>query len=298
MLNTSRRNFALPLIGTAAFSASAVRSEEVPASPPQVTLGNTGIIMSRMGFGTGVKAGRKKSIMTRKGYAEFVGMFQHCYDRGITFFDLADWYGSHPYCREALRTIPRDNVSLLTKFWFRSDGNISALSVAQRKQSAKKALERFLEELNVEHVDMLLLHCLVKKNWVEEMQPYMDVFSKAKAEGKIRALGVSCHDFGAMETAAALSWVDIMLARLNPYGVKCDAEPAEVLALLKRAKANGKGIIGMKIYGEGQLVDKREQCMKYAQNCGALDAMTIGAVTPQEVDENLRLMAEYPAVSV
>lgn len=292
-MNTSRRSFAIPMLGTAAFAATRAQAE-IPSAPPQTTLGNTGIKMSRMGFGTGVKSGRKKSLMTKKGYAEFVGMFQHCYDRGVTFFDLADWYGSHPYCREALRSIPRDKVSIMTKFWFRSDGDIPSLSVAHRKQSARKALERYLNELETDYLDMLLLHCLVKKDWIEEMQPYMDVFSKAKEDGKVRALGVSCHDFGAMQTAAELPWVDVMLARSNPYGVMCDASPEEVLTLLQKARSNGKGIIGMKIYGEGKLVDKREECMKYAQTSGVLDAMTIGAVSKEQVDENLQLMAKYP----
>jgi predicted aldo/keto reductase-like oxidoreductase len=137
-----------------------------------------------------------------------VGLFRHCYDRGINFFDLADWYGSHPYCREALRHIPREN--------------------------------------------------------------------------------------GAMQTAAGLPWVDIMLARLNPFGVMCDSTPDDVRILLAKAKSNGKGIIGMKIYGEGKLVDKREECMEYAQSNGVFDAMTIGAVSPEQVDENLRLMAKFP----
>ena len=288
----SRRNFVVPMLGTAALAATSKAAP--PEAPPKATVGNTGIEMSRLGFGTGIKSGKKRSAMTRQGYEAFVNMFRHCYDRGITFFDLADWYGSHPYCREALRHIPRGDVAILTKFWWRSDGKIPSLSVAHRKQSAKKAIERFRQELQTDYIDMLLLHCLVKPDWVEEMKPYMDVFSEAKAKGQVKALGVSCHNFGAMQTAAELPWVDVMLARLNPFGVMCDSTPEEVLALLKKAKANGKGIIGMKIYGEGKLVDKRDECMEYAQTNGVLDAMTIGAVSPEQVDENLRLMAKYP----
>jgi len=294
MDGVSRRNFFVPIIGSAVVAATCRAS--TPAPPPQAALGNTGITMSRLGFGTGVKSGRKKSMMTRLGFEEFVGLFRHCYDRGITLFDLADWYGSHPYCREALRHISRENVSIMTKFWWRSDGDIPTLSVAHRKQSAIKALERFRYELQTDYIDTLLLHCLIKPDWVDEMKPYMDVFSEAKEKGQVKALGVSCHNFGAMQTAIELPWVDVILARLNPFGVKCDASPEEVLALLKKAKANGKGIIGMKIYGEGQLVDKREECMKYAQSNGVFDAMTIGAVSREQVDENLALMAKYPVL--
>ncbi|VGO21433.1 aldo/keto reductase [Pontiella sulfatireligans] len=295
MHGLSRRNFVVPMIGGAAAVVTCRAS--VPVAPPQIKLGSTGISMSRMGFGTGVKSGRKKSAMTRQGFEKFTGLFRHCYDRGINFFDLADWYGSHPYCREALRHIPREQVAIMTKLWWRTDSNNPGeLSLEHRRRSAEAAVERFRYELQTDYLDIVLLHCLVKQDWVEEMKPYMDVLSEAKAKGQIKAVGVSCHDFGAMQTAAELPWVDVMLARLNPFGVKCDSSPEEVLALLQKAKANGKAIIGMKIYGEGQLVDKRDECMKYAQTCGAFDAMTIGAVSPEQVDENLALMAKYPAV--
>ncbi len=291
----TRRGVFVPMLGGAALATASTQGA-TPPSPPVVTLGSTGIAMSRLGFGTGVQAARKTSAMTRKGFGRFVDLFRHCYDRGVTFFDLADWYGSHPYCREALRSIPRDKVAIMTKLWWRSDSsNPAGLSAEHRRRSAQAAMERFRWELDTDYIDMLLLHCLVKKDWVAEMQPYMDVLDEEKAAGRIKAVGVSCHDFGAMQTAAALPWVDVMLARINPFGVKCDASPEEVLALLRQAKANGKAILGMKIFGEGQLVDRREECMKYAQECGVLDAMTIGAVSPEQIDENLALMARYPA---
>lgn len=293
----SRRNFVVPMLGTAALASSVRAVEPAVVPPPQVPLGKTGITTSRLGFGTGVKSGRKKSAMTAQGFEAFVNLFRHCYDRGITFFDLADWYGSHPYCREALRYIPREKVSIMTKLWWRSDSNQpGGLSVAHRTRSAKAAIERFRYELQTDYLDMVLLHCLVKKDWIDEMQPYMDVLSEEKAAGRIKAVGVSCHDFGAMQTASELPWVDVMLARLNPFGVMCDASVEEVHSLLLKAGGNGKAIIGMKIYGEGRLIEKRDECMKYAQSNGVFDAMTIGAVSPEQVDENLALMAKYPVV--
>jgi aryl-alcohol dehydrogenase-like predicted oxidoreductase len=293
----NRRNFVVPMLGTAALASTVARAESRVIPPPQIELGNTDIIMSRLGFGTGVKAGRKKSAMTKQGFERFVSLFRYCFDHGINFFDLADWYGSHPYCREALRHIPREDVAIMTKLWWRTDSNEPwKLSPEHRTQSAKAAVDRFRYELDTDYLDIVLLHCLVKKEWEEEMKPYMDVLSEEKAAGRIKAVGVSCHDFGAMQTAAELPWVDVMLARLNPFGVMCDASPEEVLALLKKAKQNGKAIIGMKIYGEGKLVDKRDECMKYAQSCGVFDAMTIGAISPEQVKDNLRLMAKYPAV--
>jgi len=67
--------------------------------------------------------------------------------------------------------------------------------------------------------------------------------------------------------------------------------------VLQEAKANGKAIIGMKIYGEGTLVNMKEECMRYAQNLGLLDTMTIGAESQEQVRENLDLMARFPATT-
>jgi aryl-alcohol dehydrogenase-like predicted oxidoreductase len=291
----NRRNFLVPLAGAAAVSAvdSAIAAPPVP--PPQHSLGRTGVTLSRMGFGTGKRGGKRQSELTRKGFAEAVDLFHYCYERGINFFDLADLYGTHIYCREALRTIPREKVVIMTKLWWRYDSEEPAsLSAAHRRGSAEAALERFRHEIDTDYIDIVLLHCLGKKAWAEEMKPYMEVLTEAKQKGAIKAVGVSCHDFGAMQTAAGLPWVDVMLARTNPEGVMCDSSPDEVLALLKKAKANGKAVIGMKVYGAGRLLDKRDECMRYAQTNGALDAMTIGMLSRREVDENLALMAKYP----
>ncbi len=104
-----------------------------------------------------------------------------------------------------------------------------------------------------------------------------------------------------MQTAAVSPWVDVMLARINLKGgkeVMMDGSREEVEAVIKTARQNGKAIIGMKIFGEGRLVDERDACMKYAQESGLLDAMTIGFHKPEQIDEVLGLMNKYPATAL
>jgi len=271
---------------------------ERPPAPPIVELGRTGIKMSRLGQGTGVHGGDRQSDQTRMGFAKLVGLMQHAYERGIRFFDLADLYGSHVYFREALRSMERDKLAILTKLWWRYDGPEDQTNLPERRQMAKTALERFRHELTTDYIDIVLLHCLMKPNWNEQMQPYMDVLNEEKAKGRIRAVGCSCHNFEAMKTAAVTPWVDVILARINMKGgkeVMMDGSREKVEAVLRTAKQNGKAVIGMKIFGEGRLADQRDACMKYAQEVGLLDAMTIGFHTPEQVDDVLRLMHKYPA---
>jgi predicted aldo/keto reductase-like oxidoreductase len=167
-----------------------------------------------------------------------------------------------------------------------------------RRQVARSTLERFRHELDTDYVDIVLLHCMTKKGWDQEMQPYMEELVEAKEKKQVRAVGVSCHDYGALQTAASCPWVDVVLARINPKGVKMDGSAEEITAVLKETKANGKAVIGMKIFGEGQLSGEREACMRFAQQLGVLDAMTIGFEKPEQIDDVLRMMRMYPATTV
>ena len=100
-----------------------------------------------------------------------------------------------------------------------------------------------------------------------------------------------------MKTAATTPWVDVILARINPRGVKMDGSTEDVSEVLRTARQHGKAVIGMKILGEGQLADERDACIKFAQEADLIDAMTIGFHTPAQIDEVLQLMAKYPEVT-
>ena len=191
-----------------------------PPAPPIIELGGTGIKMSRLGQGTGVHGGERQSDQTRMGFEKLVDLMNHAYDRGIRFFDLADLYGTHVYFREALKSMKREELAILTKVWWRYDGPEDRTSGAERRQMAKTTLERFRHELDTDYIDIVLLHCLTRADWDKNMQPYMDVLSEEKSAKRIRAVGCSCHDFRAMQTAAVSPWVDVILARINMQGGK------------------------------------------------------------------------------
>jgi 1-deoxyxylulose-5-phosphate synthase len=280
-----------------ALNSDSATYNDSPA-PPIIELGRTGVKMSRLGQGTGVHGGERQSDQTRMGFAQLVDLMHHAYDRGIRFFDLADLYGTHVYFREALKRMDREKLAILTKVWWRYDGPEGQTSLPERRQMARTALERFRHELTTDYIDIVLLHCLMRADWDKNMQPYMEVLSEEKQKGRIKALGVSCHNFDAMQTAAVTPWVDVILARINMQGgkdAKMDGSRKEVEDVLRLARQNGKAIIGMKIFGEGKLSNQRDACIRYAQECGLLDAMTIGFHKPDQIDDVLRMMQKYPA---
>lgn len=249
-----------------------------------VTLGRTGIQVSRLSQGTGTNGFGGSSAQTRalglQGVAE---LLRAAVDQGITFWDLADGYGSHPHAREALKTVARDKVVILTK------------TRASSAQEMRADLDRFRREIGVDRIDIVLLHCMTSANWPKQKQGAMEVLAEAKAQGVIRAHGVSCHDLGALRTAAATEWVDVDLARLNPAGAVMDGTVDQVLPVLAEMKRKGKGIIGMKILGAGQLVSRADEALQYATAAPVLDAFTIGAASRRELED---LLVRIPKASV
>ena len=244
-----------------------------------VILGKTGIKTSRLAMGTGTAGVGHRSHQTALGIQGLSGLLLNGYDRGLRFFDSADSYGSHPHVAEALKHVPRDKVTLLTKTW------------ARDAKSARADLDRFRRELGIDYLDVCLMHCLTEGDWTSRYQPVMDVLSEAREKGIIRAHGCSCHSIEALRAAAKSPWVEVDLVRINPIGSHMDADPATVVSVLREMKARGKGIVGMKILGQGDLRNRQDEALKYALNLGVLDAMTIGAESKAEQEDLIRRMA-------
>jgi len=241
-----------------------------------VTLGSTGIQTSRLAMGTGTVGVGHHSHQTALGIDGLSNLLCNGYDHGLRFFDAADSYGSHPHVAEALKHVPRDKVTLLTKSWARDAAGMRA------------DLDRFRRELGTDHIDICLMHCLTEADWTDRYRGAMDVLSEAKQKGVIRAHGCSCHSIEALRAAAKSPWVELDLARINPVGAYMDADPGTVVSVLKEMKSAGKAVVGMKILGQGTLRERQDEAIKYALSIGVLDAFTIGAESRQQQEDLIR----------
>jgi aryl-alcohol dehydrogenase-like predicted oxidoreductase len=244
-----------------------------------VVIGNTGIRTSRLAMGTGTVGVGHHSHQTDLGIKGLSNLLLNGHDHGLRFFDAADSYGSHPHVAEALKHVPRDQVTVLTKSWARDPATMRA------------DLDRFRKELGTDYIDIFLMHCLTEGDWTERYKGVMDVLSEAKQKGIIRAHGCSCHSIEALRAAAASPWVEVDLARINPIGSHMDADPATVIGVLKQMKASGKGIVGMKILGQGDMRNRQDDALKYALSLGVLNAFTIGAENRGEQEDLIRRIA-------
>ena len=241
-----------------------------------VTLGSTGIKTSRLAMGTGTVGVEHHSHQTALGIRGLSDLLLNGYDHGLRFFDAADSYGSHPHVAEALKHVPRDKVTVLSKSWARDANGMRA------------DLDRFRKELGTDYLDVCLMHCVTEADWTDRFRGAMDVLSEAKQKGIIRAHGCSCHSIEALRAAAKSPWVEIDLARINPVGAAMDADPATVVSVLKEMKSAGKAVVGMKILGQGALRTRQDEGIKYALSLGLLDAFTIGAENKQEQEDLIR----------
>jgi aryl-alcohol dehydrogenase-like predicted oxidoreductase len=241
-----------------------------------VTVGKTGIQTSRLAMGTGTIGYGHHSNQSNLGVKALSDLLLNGYDNGLRFFDAADAYGSHPHVAEALKHVKRDKVTVLTKTFSRDP------------KSAQADLDRFRRELGTDYIDIVLLHCVTEDDWTDRFRGVMDVLSDAKQKGVIRAHGVSCHSIGALRAAAKSPWVEVDLVRINPVGAHMDADPDTVVSVIREMKTAGKGIIGMKILGQGAMRTRQDEALKYALSLDLLDAFTIGAESKSEQQDLIR----------
>ena len=247
----------------------------------RVSLGNTGIEMSRMAMGTGTRGFGGSSNQTRSlGIKGLSDLLRAGFDEGVNFWETADQYGSHPHVREALKKIDREKVVILTK------------TNSNAYKDVKSDLERFKSELGTDYFDIVLLHAVTDSKWNENMKGAMEALSEAKEEGIIHAHGVSCHSIGALEAAADEPWVDVDLARYNPGGIAMDADVSTVHNVLSRMKNNGKAIIGMKVYGAGQLLHKKDECLEFHTGAGFMDSFTLGIESYEQLKDIQKRLPE------
>ena len=268
------------------FSITAAESAAKRTAVDQVALGKTGIKLSRLGIGVGSNSGNVQRSLGHEGFNKLV---RYAYDQGITYIDTADGYKTHEWVREAIKGLPREKFYIQSKMGGGGDKPL-------------EALDRFRKELGVDYIDTVLVHCTTKANWLEERKKVVDALAEAQEKKIIRAKGTSCHSLGALATAAKSGWVNVNLVRVNPQAKWIDgnterwdesgSDITPVLAEIKTMRANGHGVIGMKIIGNGEFTrpEDREKSIRFAMACKEIDAIVIGFKSPAEIDEAIERM--------
>ncbi|MCC6235475.1 MAG: aldo/keto reductase [Verrucomicrobiales bacterium] len=290
----SRRQFlqtSLAATGAMALAASTTRAGAAVGqgakrtAADQVTLGNTGLKLSRLGMGTGSNSGQIQFDLGREG---FNSLIRYAYDQGITWFDCSQTYKTFEWMGGAIQGLPRERVFLQSK-------------IPGQPEDIQKAIDRHRQVYNTDYIDSLLVHCMVKAGWTDPWKRILDGFESAKDKGWIRSKGVSCHSLPALRTATASPWVEVQLVRVNPQGQRIDGENesvwsdevhevSPVVSQLQAMRAKGRGVIGMKILGNGEFVraEDREKSIRFAMSRPEIDAVVMGFKSRAEIDEGIQ----------
>jgi aryl-alcohol dehydrogenase-like predicted oxidoreductase len=255
----------------------------------RIKLGKSGLETTLLGFGTGVNGYSRSSFLTRQDEKKSIAVLIHGYNRGIRLFDLADLYGTHGIMKEALKEMNRDELTLVSKMWTLSGG-----IPENERPDANIVVDRFRKELDTDVIDLIQLHCLVDGQWTDAEKKQMDILETLKSKKIIRAHGTSVHSYEALKAAVQTNWVDVLHARINPYGIAMDKhDPQEVVDVLKQLHQSGKGIIGMKLVGNGEYKTNSEMIdnsIKFVLGLNVVDMIIVGFETEAEIDNYLERM--------
>ena len=266
---------------TAPATAAAAGPGQLRRASDVIELGPSKVKITRMAVGTGTYGAGKSSNQLRQLGAQGVAdMLLYAYENGVTTWDTSDGYGTHAAVKIALKKVPRDKVTIVTKTPDYSAANL------------KPDLDRFLVEMDTDYIDIVLLHSRVRADLDTLDKPMMDVLFEAKQKKVVRSYGISVHSLEAMQTAAKSTWLEIAMCRINPTGTRMDATPEKVLPLVKALKDAGKGIIAIKVLGEGSLVDSLDEALLYALNKSPAHCFSIGCESKEEFKQNFDRIAK------
>ena len=249
----------------------------------QVTLGGTGLKLSRLGVGTGTIGGSVQRDLGRDGFNRLI---RYAYDQGITYIDTAENYQTHTMVREAIKGIPRENLFIQSK-------------MPGSAENPLEVIDRYRTELGVDYIDSLLTHAVRNYEWDEERKRIMDAFEEAKDKKIILSHGASYHSLPALKKGAELDWTDVSLVRLNPQGENIDTDVMDwgansnvshvpaVVEQINLMHEKRKGVIAMKVIGEGVFTDPidREKAIRFDLQSGLANAIVIGFKNTAEIDE-------------
>jgi aryl-alcohol dehydrogenase-like predicted oxidoreductase len=284
MAHYSRREFLKTGLAAGALASAGGLSlkAEPQTATDWVTLGRSGVKVTRLAFGTGSMSGQ---VQRDLGQEQFTRLVRHAHERGVRFFETAETYGGmHEMLGIALQGVPRDSYRLMTKVTTH-DGVDPQEKIDQLRKMAK-----------TDYFDIVLLHFQHKATWPTDSLKWQDGISEAQVKQAVLSHGASVHGLPALRQFPGNKWLDIAMIRVNHKGVRMDAEAydtsepgnvSEVVTHVKQVRKEGMGVISMKLVGEGQFTQRadRQAAMKFAFRNAGVNAVTVGYKNTAEVDE-------------
>jgi aryl-alcohol dehydrogenase-like predicted oxidoreductase len=234
--------------------------------------GDTGLVVSRLCFGTGVIGGCWMDFPTPAG----ARLLRYAHERGVGFWDTAETYDSHRHVAEALHGLDRTSVVINTK------------TEVKTHEEGRQSIDRALRELGTDYVDSMLLHAVKDPADLASRRACLDALLAANGEGKIRAVGVSTHCYSGPVMTAVIEHpdIEIILAHGNRTGEGLlSGSYPEHLDLLRSAVEAGKAVSIMKLLDGGKRPKgKVREDLAWGFEFPYAHAVNLGLASEEEVD--------------
>ena len=246
-----------------------------------VTLGKSGVKVTRLAFGTGSFSGKVQRDLGQDGFTSLV---RYAYDHGIRFFETAESYSEmHRMLGVALKGIPRDSYRIMSKV------------TTHQGVNPQEKFDELRRLANTEYFDIMLLHFQHTATWPADTSKWQDGILEAQSRKAIVSHGASVHGLPALRQVPGNKWLDVAMIRMNHKGARMDAEDfdtnglgnvSEVVTHVKQVRKEGMGVISMKLVGEGTFNrEDRQAAMRFAFRNAGVDSVTVGYKNTAEVDE-------------
>ncbi len=288
MSGYSRRDFIKTGIAAGALAGvgSLPLQAERRTATDMVPLGNSGLKVTRLAFGTGSNNGHVQYAL---GQQEFTRLIHYAYDHGIRFFETAEAYMTPAMLGEALKGFPRDSYQLMTKV------------TTSHPEEPLKRFDEMRRTSQTEYFDIMLLHWQHTANWTEETKRWQAGVEEAQEKKIILKRGASVHGLPALRQVPKFDWLQVAMIRMNHNGTRMDGpvpdtdqpgDVSEVVEHVKAVKKQGMGVISMKLVGDGKFTrhEDRVAAMNFAFRNAGIDCATVGFKSTQEIDEAIANM--------
>jgi len=234
-------------------------------------LGGTGLRVSRLCFGGLIIGPLQADLSVERGAAIIVKAFE----LGVNFVDTAEIYGTYGHIGRAVK---KSGVKPV----------IATKTYAYTAEGAKKSLEKARKELDIDVIDIFLLHEQESRYTLDGHRKALEYLLDAKAKGLVKAAGFSTHRVEAVDAGARMPEIDVIHPLINKYGVGIeDGTSEQMVAAVECAYRLGKGIYGMKPLGGGNLFNSYSECMEYVLNLECLHSIAVGMQSEEEVIMNV-----------
>lgn len=264
---------------------------------PKKLLGSTGINISSLTLGT-VKFGRNTNVKYPKKFdlpdMKTCGyLLDLAYDLGFNIIDTAPAYGlSEQIIGELLKTRKHQDWVVCTKGGenYNTKTQISNYDFSQKK--IKASIENSLKMLNKDYLDIFLLHSNGDDLKILNDPSLIDYLSKLKADGKIRACGISSKTIEGGLLAAELFdcvMVEYNLNNQSQLPVIQKAYDLNKGVLIKKGLSSGHAFINNNILNKNLLdKDPIDASIKFILKTKGVTSLVIGTINPEHLKKNVR----------